>query len=323
MLKLWRKKMNKTERQLAITLELQRSKTLRAEDLASQFETSVRTIYRDIQALSEAGVPILGAPGQGYSLMEGYFLPPVRFTAEEAVSLLMGADFIEQRLDTDYGINARSAKRKIEATLSESVRNESRLVRETMRLLHIGEQSTEERVKTYLNQVRDAILKQCKISFMYIKKMPGTDGNRKNKRVVSPYGLTLVHENWILLAYCDMRQEMRHFRLSRMSELSVLEDQFLLPNDFDLSSYRPPDNRDERIIMRANPEIADKIIEAVNFYIESIEERKEDVIFQFRVRYPEELLQHLLGWGGDIEVIEPKSLRFKIREVAKKILEHY
>ena len=53
--------MNKTERQLAITLELQRSKTLRAEDLASQFETSVRTIYRDIQALSEAGVPILGA----------------------------------------------------------------------------------------------------------------------------------------------------------------------------------------------------------------------------------------------------------------------
>lgn len=58
-----------------ITLELQRSKTLRAEDLASQFETSVRTIYRDIQALSEAGVPILGAPGQGYSLMEGYFLP--------------------------------------------------------------------------------------------------------------------------------------------------------------------------------------------------------------------------------------------------------
>ena len=67
--------MNKTERQLAITLELQRTKLIRAEDLAAQFETSVRTIYRDIQALSEAGVPIAGAPGHGYSLMEGYFLP--------------------------------------------------------------------------------------------------------------------------------------------------------------------------------------------------------------------------------------------------------
>ncbi len=58
---------------------------LRAEDLAAAFETSVRTIYRDIQALSEAGVPVIGAPGQGYSLMEGYFLPPVSFTVEEAV----------------------------------------------------------------------------------------------------------------------------------------------------------------------------------------------------------------------------------------------
>lgn len=65
--------MNKTERQFAIMLELQRSKVLRAEDLAAHFETSVRTIYRDMQALSEAGVPILGSPGHGYSLMEGYF----------------------------------------------------------------------------------------------------------------------------------------------------------------------------------------------------------------------------------------------------------
>ncbi|MCT2344591.1 helix-turn-helix transcriptional regulator [Niallia taxi] len=315
--------MNKTERQLAITLELQRSKTLRAEDLASQFETSVRTIYRDIQALSEAGVPILGAPGLGYSLMDGYFLPPVSFSAEEAVSLLMGADFIEQRLDAYYGIYANSAKRKIEATLSETVRNESRLVRETMRLLHVGEQSTEIKVKMYLNQVREAILKKCKLSFMYSKSMPGTDGNRKNKRVVSPYGLTLVHENWVLIARCDMRQDIRHFRLSRMTELSVLEDRFILPNDFDLSNYRPPDNRDEIILIRANPEITDKIIEVANFYIESMEERKEDVIFQFRVRLPEEILHYLLGWGGDIEVIEPKSLRLKIREVAEKILEHY
>ena len=65
-------------------------------------ETSVRTIYRDIQALSEAGVPIMGAPGHGYSLMEGYFLPPVSFTAEEAVSLLMGADLY--RTENGYRI---------------------------------------------------------------------------------------------------------------------------------------------------------------------------------------------------------------------------
>lgn len=67
--------MNKTDRMLAIVLELQRKGVVRAEDLASVFETSVRTIYRDIQALSEAGVPVVGATGQGYSLVKGYFLP--------------------------------------------------------------------------------------------------------------------------------------------------------------------------------------------------------------------------------------------------------
>jgi predicted DNA-binding transcriptional regulator YafY len=315
--------MNKTERQLAITLELQRRKMLRAEDLAAQLETSVRTIYRDIQALSEAGVPIMGAPGHGYSLMEGYFLPPVSFTAEEAVSLLMGADFIEQRLDTEYAMEAKSAQRKIEAILPESVRNESTRVRETMRLLHTAEPLTKARVKTYLNQIRNAILEQRKISFMYLKKMPGTDGSRYNMREVSPYGLSLVQENWVLIARCDMRQDIRHFRLSRMTELSVLENQFLLPSDFDLNSYRPPEDRNEQVLIRAKPEIADKVMEALYFYMDAFEEQEEGVIFHFRVRYPEEILHYLLGWGGDIEVLEPESLRFRMKEVAINILKHY
>ena len=89
--------MNKTDRLLVIVLELQRKEVVRAENLATLFETSVRTIYRDIQALSEAGVPIIGAPGRGYSLMEGYFLPPIGFTVPEAVSLLIGTDFSRSR----------------------------------------------------------------------------------------------------------------------------------------------------------------------------------------------------------------------------------
>lgn len=105
--------MNKTDRLLAIVLELQGRRVLRAEDLAAQFETSVRTIYRDIQALSEAGVPIIGTPGTGYSLMEGYFLPPIRFTIEEAMTLLIGTDFVEQRFDDAYRDRAIVARKKL------------------------------------------------------------------------------------------------------------------------------------------------------------------------------------------------------------------
>lgn len=315
--------MNKTERQLAITLELQRTRLIRAEDLASQFETSVRTIYRDIQALSEAGVPIAGAPGHGYSLMEGYFLPPVSFTTEEAVSLLMGAQFIEQRWDTAYGMQARSAHRKIEAILPENVRKASARVQETMRLLHPAEPDTASRVKTYLHDIRHAILEQHKISFTYVKNLPEMDGKRSMQRVVSPYGLSLVREHWMLVAKCDLRQDIRHFRLSRMSELSVLEDTFLLPPDFDLNRYKSRDNRDEHVLIRAKVEVADKIKELLYFYIDDVKEREEYIYVDFRVRDSEEILHHLLGMGGEIEVLEPASLRARIREIAKNMLKHY
>lgn len=315
--------MNKTERQLAITLELQRSKVLRAEDLAAQFETSVRTIYRDIQALSEAGVPIVGAPGQGYSLMDGYFLPPVGFTAEEAVALIMGTDFIEQRLDSFYGSVAKTSRRKIEAILPEPVRFESTRVRETMRLLQAREPVTGLKEKDYLGEARRAILERRKLSFTYQKTMPESDGNRKSRREVAPYGLMFIQGNWILIARCDLRQDIRHFRLSRMTELSILEEPFLVPPGFDLSRYRQKDDRNLLVLVRVNPGIADRILETGNFYMESTEERTDGLFFTFRVRHPEELLPYVLSWGGNVEVLEPESFRSRIREEADKILKRY
>lgn len=315
--------MNKTERQLAITLELQRNKVMRAEDLAARFETSVRTIYRDIQALSEAGVPIAGAPGQGYSLMEGYFLPPVGFEAKEAVALLMGIDFTEQRLDQDYVNAAIAARRKIEAILPEAVRGESVRVRETMKLLHIGEPVTGRKEKGYLAQVRKAILERRKLSFAYLKKLPGADGSRSSSRKVCPYGLTLVQGNWVLVASCELRGGIRHFRLSRMNELALLEEHFSMPHGFNLNDYRPPDDRHVKVLLRANLDIADKIAETAGFYIENTEEREQELFVTFRVRQMEELLPLVLSWGGAVEVLEPDSFRSRLRREAEQIMKRY
>ncbi|GIP53835.1 helix-turn-helix transcriptional regulator [Paenibacillus vini] len=315
--------MNKTERQLAITLELQHSKMLRAEDLAARFETSVRTIYRDIQALSEAGVPIVGAPGQGYSLMEGYFLPPVGFTAEEAVALLMGADFIEQRLDADYDRVAKTAKVKIEAILPEPIRKESVRIRDTMRLLHAGEQVTARKEKDYLEKTRRAILDRRKLSFTYLKKIPEPDGNRESRRNVSPYGLALVQGNWTLIARCELRQDIRHFRLSRMADLAVLEESYSMPPGFNLRDYRPQNERNLEVLLKASPEIADKIAETGRFYMEMTKELDDGLMVTFRVWQSEELLPYILGWGADVEVIEPESLRNRVREEAEKIFKRY
>jgi predicted DNA-binding transcriptional regulator YafY len=127
----------------------------------------------------------------------------------------------------------------------------------------------------------------------------------------------------MLIGHCDLRQDIRHFRLSRMTELAVLDKPFALPLGFNLSSYRPLDDRSEHVLIRANPEIADKIAETGHFYFESAEEHKEGLLVRFRVRTPQELLHLILSWGGAVEVLEPESLRNRIREEAKKMLKRY
>jgi predicted DNA-binding transcriptional regulator YafY len=315
--------MNKTDRLLAIVLELQRKGVLRAEDLAASFETSTRTIYRDIQALSEAGVPIVGATGLGYSLMEGYFLPPVSFTVEEAVALLIGTDFVEQKFDTNYGTKAQSSRGKIEAILSESVRRETSRVRSTIRLLAADEARIGGREKEYIEALRRAILEERKVRFHYSKNRSGADGNRHSVRAVAPYGLVLVHGSWILIAQCDLRQELRHFRLSRMSGLTVLDDQFTFPPDFNLQDHRPAEDRHVLVRIQANPDIADKVKESNSFYMEAFEDHEEGLYVTFLVRQPEELLHWVLGWGADVVVLEPESLRNRVRDEAEKMFKRY
>ncbi|MFJ7746805.1 helix-turn-helix transcriptional regulator [Peribacillus sp. NPDC097295] len=315
--------MNKTDRLLAIVLELQRKEVVRAEDLATLFETSVRTTYRDIQALSEAGVPIIGAPGTGYSLMDGYFLPPIGFTVPEAVSLLIGTDFIEQRFDDDYRVRAQAARGKIEAILPESIRNETSRVRKAMRLLISDKQVRQSKEKEYLEKIRRAILDVQKISFHYAKRLADSEGNRHSVRTVAPYGLVLVQGSWMLVARCDLRQEIRHFRLSRMTELINLEERFELPAHFDLWEYTPPDDRHLRVRLRFNHDIADKVKESNYHYMEDMEELQDGLHVVLRVHQLDQLLQWVLGWGAGVIVLEPESFRNRIREETKNMLKRY
>lgn len=315
--------MNKTDRMLAIVLELQRKGVVRAEDLASVFETSVRTIYRDIQALSEAGVPVVGATGQGYSLVKGYFLPPVSFTAEEAVTLLIGTDFVEQRFDTEYGNRASAAGRKIEAILPDDVKENAARLRQSILLLSTSKDKLQGQEKEYMEQIRRAILEQRKISFGYTKGRQEADGSHRSVRTASPYGLVLNRGAWTLVAWCGLRQEIRHFRLSRMSGLTVLDDRFQAPADFDLHEYQPEDDRHVRVRILVQPEIAGKAAESGNFYLEAVEDQADGRLMTFRVRQPEDLLQWVLGWGAGAVVLEPEALRKLVRAEAAGMLERY
>ena len=173
--------MNRTDRLLAIILELQVQGHLRAEDLAAIFETSKRTIYRDMQALAEAGVPIVSMTGQGYSLMEGYFLPPLRFTTEEAIMLLLGSDSIAHSFDEHFRRAAASANLKIEAVLPEPLRNEVREVQDSIVLIV---DAANEQESEWLRQLRRAILERRRVRFQYHAR--SREGVARIRSSVSP-----------------------------------------------------------------------------------------------------------------------------------------
>lgn len=309
--------MNKTDRMMAIVLELQRRGTMRAEDLASVFETSVRTIYRDIQALSEAGVAIIGAPGQGYSLMEGYFLPPVHFTPEEAESLLLGVDYIERQFDRTHDATIQSIRRKLISVMPASVQQDADRMRSSLKMI-ADEAHTEG-----LAVLRRAVLEERRVCFRYVKPVRGEDGEREHVRKVDPYGIVHVKGNWAMVAYCHLRQELRHFRLSRIKELELLDEPFVRPSDFCLQSYTPSDDRSMivRVLLRATA--ADKVKEQGYYYVEVMEDHPEGALVTLRVRRPDKVLGWIMGWGTLAEVLEPESLAELVYLEAKKIVQQY
>ncbi|MEC0227187.1 helix-turn-helix transcriptional regulator [Paenibacillus alba] len=315
--------MNKTDRLLAIVLELQSKGTLRAEDLADTFETSRRTIYRDIQALSEAGVPVVGSTGIGYSLMEGYFLPPLSFTIEEAVSLLIGTDFVVQKFDSSYGAKAQTAQSKIETILPERILDEVHRIRKTTKVVDPNLAEVSYKEKEYLAILRQVILTLTKVQFQYSKIRADTESHRHLVRKVAPYGLILINGSWVLIAFCELRQEIRHFRLSRMSDLIVTTETFLLPAEFNLQNYKTVDDRNIHVRMLAKQGIANRIKESNNFYLEEMAVKDEQLELTFRVRQIEDILSWVLSWGSDIVVMEPESLRIRVREEIELMSKSY
>lgn len=264
--------MNRTDRLLAILIELQRKQTVTAQSLAGKFETSIRTIYRDMDALSESGVPIFAMPGHGYSLMDGYFLPPIQLTPEEAVTLLLGGDYIEKTFTSSFSAHAQSAKEKLEIILPTDQKKKVEGLRGTFRFLSpifSNQQAEQDKLENQLFLLQEAIQNEQAISFSYRKPRETT----KIERTVHPYGLVNISGIWYIVAHCLLRKQIRNFRLDRMDTLQQKQEFFTKPKDFSLQDYQPENNRIVTIHLLFPSHIAHKIIESRYFFIDSYEHK--------------------------------------------------
>lgn len=304
--------MNRTDRLLAIVLELQAHGRRRAEDLAASFEVSKRTIYRDIQALCEAGVPVVAEPGLGYALPAGYFLPPLRFTSAEAVMLLLGADVMADSFDAEYQAAARDAARKIAGALAGPLREEVSALRAAIRFVPTA---GDRRQDEALRLARRAIIGRRRLRFAY----QGRHREAPALRDVDPYALVHYAGAWYLNGHCHLRGALRHFRVSRMDGLAALPETFERPADFAITREQ---GANRRLEIRALIEGigAAELREAPSFYIEHAEQRADGMLVTLLARHERDVIPWLLGWGGRTRVLEPAALRRSLAAEAAALL---
>lgn len=313
--------MNRTDRLLGVLLELQRRKRVRAEDLAAHFETSKRTIYRDIQALCETGVPIIAQAGLGYSLVEGYFLPPLSFSVAEATMVLLGSAFAAQSFDAQYREAAYSANRKIEAVLPAPQREEVNYLQDSIALV-APERTGQGMAKGFLSQLRRAIIERKTVQFHYHTRYPQNGADARNTREADPYGLVHYNGAWYLMSFCHLRRAIRNFRLDRMTDLKLIEKTFKRPANFKMEP--PKDNaRQFMVQVLFDAEVTPWVKEARGFYMTEMKDTPYGLLVTLQLHSEDEVIPWLLSWGYHVRVIEPQSIRQRIAEEAQKIVQNY
>jgi len=211
----------------AILTQLQTKRLLTSTELANKFSVSVRTIYRDIRALEQAGVPIITEEGKGYSLMEGYKIPPVMFTESQANALITAEQLVLKNKDASFIKDYSEAIEKVKAVLKYSQKNKVNLLSERTRF---NQNLNRERNSNNLSELQLALTNFRLVNIDYINA-----DEKSTSRIIEPFAL-LSTENWLLVAYCRLREEFRFFRLDRIKKLRVLNEYFE-PHKMTLQEY--------------------------------------------------------------------------------------
>lgn len=222
--------MNRIDRLFGILLLLQTKKYISADKIADQFQISTRTVYRDIKALLEQGVPISFEQPRGYYIVQGYFLPPVSFSSDEANALLIMERLVSRFADKSIFTNYTSALNKVKAVLKHTQKEKLELLSQSIKFQLNHEWLPEE--FDHLADLQNAISGKYIIEIDYQKL-----NKESSKREVEAIGLVFYAYNWHLIAWCHLRNEYRDFRASRIVRIRSLDVPFKKTAHMSLNEY--------------------------------------------------------------------------------------
>ena len=311
--------MNRFDRITAILIQLQAKRVVGGPALAAQFGVSLRTIYRDLRTLELAGVPLFGEAGVGYSLAEGYRLPPVLFTREEAAALLTAEKLAAQLTDAATAQLSGAAMDKLRAVLRRTDRDYLETL--TPHIQVFGPAGAPGRPQAY-QQLVAAIATQQVVRLTY----QATAADPPTSRTIEPIGLYLT-QHWHVVAYCRLRQDFRNFRLDRIQQLALQAEQFA-PRPETLQQYwanQAAYRQKEKVVLRFQP------VGVLPSLVQRLHDTKRQCGWAHEHALPDGRLEMtffsgtlaylaawLLPYAGAVAVLEPPALRAELCEQARR-----
>jgi predicted DNA-binding transcriptional regulator YafY len=303
--------MKRFDRLFAILLLLQHRRRVRAQDLAEQFAVTRRTIYRDMAALNQGGVPVVSLPGEGYELAEGYFLPPMVFTGREAIALVLGARLLCQQAGGGFAADAKQALAKLTVALPRRTRQHVADLSGIIRFIAPSRRFDLD--DPMLSTLQRAIQQQRVIHLRY----HSFSRDELTERDVEPDRLYYSDGAWYLEGYCRLRREARSFRLSRIEHIDVQPETF---------RQRAPVHVPQavtRVQVRFEPGVLRWVRERQHYAFEQEAPLpgRPGAIMTYAVNDLLEIRAWLLGWGASAEVLSPPELRESLCQEARRLAE--
>lgn len=314
--------MNRIDRLHAILTHLQSKKRVTAQEIADRFEISLRTVYRDVKALDESGVPVIGEAGTGYTIMEGYRLPPVMFTQEEAAALLLGGKLAAHMTDESVKKHFETALFKIKAVLRSTDKEQMDILADHIEIIR-SRIPDEEAPSQHLTALQKAIADKRSIFILYHSNY----NEQVSERVIEPIGLCHYSGNWHLIGWCRLRNGYRDFRVSRIRRLQLKDEQYDLSVHPSLQEYLKQmmsSHELHEVVLRFDKSVVKYMREQKYYYGFVREEEEADFI---RMHF---LTSHLSGFGrwllmytNAVRVESPANLVTLMQEFAGELHNHH
>ncbi|HCW09029.1 MAG TPA: DNA-binding transcriptional regulator [Cytophagales bacterium] len=314
--------MNRIDRLVAILIHLQTKRVVKAEEIGKRFGMSLRTVYRDVKALMEAGVPVGSEAGKGYFIVDGFHLPPVMFTQDEANSMLLAGKLVDKMADKSVRAAFDSALHKIKAVLSDPEKDHLENLDSNIGVFLRSRYEHREQSDfpdDFLTEIQRSIAQRNVLSLEYVNM-----DEALTNRLIEPIGIFYYSMAWHLIAWCRLRNEYRNFRADRIKSLKNTGEQFEKRSELSLQEYFKSMYQSTRNLIRVVATFEKSALKGRPLY-GSVSQ--EDLGTRIRSEFLVDNLVYISNWflvfGPNVEVEQPEELKTKLAELTEVLYKHH